>query len=74
MKIRLTKARLIDGKVYRILADGSLKPMRGRTDWKRFNALTDEDIAAAVAADPDAAPIVDDAWFAQTRRPGRRSS
>ncbi len=26
-------------------------------DWKRFDELTDEDIAAAVATDPDAAPI-----------------
>ena len=28
-----------------------------RTDWARVDALTDEEIAAAVARDPDAAPI-----------------
>jgi len=30
---------------------------KGRTDWARVDALTDEDIAKAVADDPDAAPI-----------------
>jgi uncharacterized protein (DUF4415 family) len=30
---------------------------KGRTDWGRVDELTDEDIAKAVANDPDAAPI-----------------
>jgi len=30
---------------------------KGRTDWARVDALTDEDIARAVANDPDAVPI-----------------
>ena len=30
---------------------------KGKTDWARVDALTDEDIARAVADDPDAAPI-----------------
>ncbi len=29
----------------------------GDTDWEAFDRLTDEDIARAVADDPDAAPI-----------------
>jgi uncharacterized protein (DUF4415 family) len=37
---------------------------RPRTDWARVNALTDEEIEAAVRDDPDAAPIVDAEWFA----------
>ena len=32
-------------------------PRKGKTDWARVDALTDEDIARAVARDPDAAPI-----------------
>ena len=32
-------------------------PRKGKTDWARVDALTDEDIARAVASDPDAAPI-----------------
>jgi uncharacterized protein (DUF4415 family) len=30
---------------------------KGQTDWARVDALTDEDIAKAVANDPDAVPI-----------------
>ena len=30
---------------------------KGKTDWARIDALTDNDIAKAVAGDPDAAPI-----------------
>ena len=29
----------------------------GRAEWSKFDALTDEDIARAVADDPDAAPL-----------------
>jgi uncharacterized protein (DUF4415 family) len=37
---------------------------RRRTDWTRVNALTDAQIEDAVRKDPDAAPILDAAWFA----------
>ena len=30
---------------------------KGGTDWKRVDALTDEEITAAVASDPDAVPV-----------------
>jgi uncharacterized protein (DUF4415 family) len=33
-------------------------------DWAAFDALTDEDIAAAIRDDPDAAPELDAEWFA----------
>lgn len=36
----------------------------GSTDWAAFDALTDEEIEAAVRSDPDAPPIVDAGWFA----------
>ncbi|MDX2121090.1 MAG: BrnA antitoxin family protein [Gemmatimonadota bacterium] len=36
-----------------------------RTDWARVDRLTDADIAAAVAADPDAAPLLTEEWFRQ---------
>ena len=32
-----------------------------------FDALTDEDIAAQIAGNPDAAPELDDAWFERAR-------
>jgi uncharacterized protein (DUF4415 family) len=37
---------------------------RPRTDWSRFDALTDKDIAAQIRDDPDVAPELDDEWFA----------
>jgi uncharacterized protein (DUF4415 family) len=39
-------------------------PDEPRTDWARVDALTDEDIAAAIKDDPDAAPELDTEWFA----------
>ena len=30
---------------------------KGKTDWARFDALTDEDVAKAAAEDPDAVPV-----------------
>ena len=32
-----------------------------------FDAMTDEDIAAQIASNPDAAPELDDAWFESAR-------
>jgi uncharacterized protein (DUF4415 family) len=40
------------------------KADRPRTDWARVDAVTDEEIEAAVRADPDAPPLVDENWFA----------
>lgn len=40
------------------------KAEHDRTDWARVDALTDEDIAAAIRDDPDAAPELDEDWFA----------
>lgn len=37
---------------------------RDRTDWARVDALTDDDIAAAIRDDPDVAPELDADWFA----------
>src|SRR5437764_14476315 len=40
---------------------------RGKTDWKRVDALTDQDIEAAIRSDPDAAPLLDESWFRRAR-------
>jgi lactoylglutathione lyase len=42
------------------------RAMKGETDYARLDAMTDEDIARAVAEDPDAAPVDadwSDAWL-----------
>jgi uncharacterized protein (DUF4415 family) len=36
---------------------------KGLTDWERLRTQTDAEIDAAIASDPDAAPILDRAWF-----------
>jgi putative transcriptional regulator len=35
-------------------------PPRGRTDWRRVDALTDKEIERAARSDPDAQPLSDD--------------
>lgn len=40
---------------------------RSETDWVRVDALTDAEIARAVALDPDAAPIADEDFWASAR-------
>ena len=42
------------------------KPAR-KADWRRFDALSDREIAAAVKADPDAAPLLTPAWIKKAR-------
>lgn len=37
------------------------------TDWDRIDRMTDAEIAASVADDPDAAPILDTEWFRTAR-------
>ena len=33
-------------------------------DWSAFDAVTEEEIAASIRADPDVAPELDEDWFA----------
>ena len=36
---------------------------KGKTDWKKIDALTDRQIVEAIENDPDAAPTLEEAWF-----------
>ena len=49
-----------DGVVVQLIDDRSEAPLRDETDWARVEAMTDKDIARAVADDPDAAPLLTD--------------
>jgi uncharacterized protein (DUF4415 family) len=44
------------GRTVRVTIEEA-RQMRGRTDFARLDAMTDEEIAQAVAEDPDAAPL-----------------
>lgn len=49
-----TKAGLTtEGRVLIEQPDGSYRPAPGRTDWSRIDRLTEEELAAAIASDPD---------------------
>ena len=51
--------RAKDGVMTRVTLDPA-KPPRGRTDWRRVDALSDEEIERAARSDPDARPPSDD--------------
>ena len=38
-----------------------------KIDWRRFDAIGDEDIATAVASDPDAAPLLRGDWIKKAK-------
>jgi len=44
------------------------RKMKGKTDWARVDALSDEDIERAVAEDPDAPPFWTDEDWANAQR------
>jgi len=46
-----------DGKFVQIMPDGSTRPIYGRTDWARLDAMTEEEIEANALSDPDNPPI-----------------
>jgi len=45
----------------------SLNGPRRKVDWSRSDAMTEADILAGIAADPDAAPIITEHWLAKAR-------
>ena len=49
--------RLPDGTLVRVLPDGSMRPLADTTDWTRVLAMTDDEIEANAAADPDNPPL-----------------
>jgi putative transcriptional regulator len=64
----MTTARLKDdGTVVEILRDGSERPLVPRTDWSRFDATTEEEIATQIAED-DAEAMRDAATYARRVR------
>ena len=50
--------RVKDGAT-RVIVDPANRP-RGRTDWRRVDALSDEEIDEAARSDPDALPLSDE--------------
>jgi uncharacterized protein (DUF4415 family) len=59
---KTVQAVILEGKLYQRQENGTLKPLTGMTDWKRLDAMTDEQLTAAAEADSDAKPMTDDEW------------
>lgn len=60
---------LDDGTVVEIMADGSTRPAgKGKTDWTRVDAMTDEEVEENALNDPDSGPETEadiaEAWGA----------
>ena len=41
-----------------MLPDGRIRPLADKTDWQRLRAMTDAEVEAAAASDPDAQPVI----------------
>jgi len=61
-----------DGKFVQIMPDGSTRPIYGRTDWARLDAMTEEEIEANALSDPDNPPISDEELARFRRVPNPR--
>ena len=64
--------RLPDGTVVQIMADGSTRLLEDRTDYARLAAMTEEEIEANAASDPDNPPMTDDDLARMRRVPNPR--
>jgi putative transcriptional regulator len=53
----VTVRRLPDGTVVQVFPDGTTRPIQGKTNWARLEAMTGEEIEANALADPDNPPM-----------------
>lgn len=58
----MTFIRLQDGTTLERQDDGAYRPIQTKTDWSYLDALTDDEIDAMAASDPDH-PALDDAFW-----------
>jgi uncharacterized protein (DUF4415 family) len=63
----LTRAVLTtDGRVLVEQPDGSYRPAKGQTDWSKVDRMSEAELAAAIAADPED-PANDQAFWDRAR-------
>jgi uncharacterized protein (DUF4415 family) len=58
------RAVLIEGQPYTRQADGTLVPLKGKTDFARIDAMTETEVERGAQSDPDALPMSDAEWAA----------
>jgi uncharacterized DUF497 family protein/uncharacterized protein (DUF4415 family) len=57
-----SRAVLVDGRPYQKKADGTLVPLKGKTDWKRLDRQTSVQTDAIAMKDRDGRPMTDEEW------------
>jgi len=62
MKKAKARAVLVGGKAYRRKADGTLAPLKGKTDWKRLDRQTAAQVENMATKDLEGAPMTDAEW------------
>jgi uncharacterized protein (DUF4415 family) len=62
MKKAKARAILVDGKAYQKKADGTLVPLKGKTDWRRLDRQTSAQVEDIAARDRDGSPMSDTEW------------
>ena len=62
MKKAKSRAVLVDGRAYQRKADGTLVPLKGKTDWKRLDRQTSAQVEDIAASDREGAPMSDAEW------------
>ena len=62
MKKTKSRAVLVKGKSYQRKTDGSLVPLKGKTDWKRLDRQTAAQVEAIAANDHEGSPMTDVEW------------
>ena len=63
MTSKAVRAIEIDGALYQKMPDGSFVPLKGKTDRERLRAMSEDQIEASAAADPDAASVMSSEWL-----------
>lgn len=56
----LGKVVYLDGVTYQRNPDGSLVPIKSKSNWTKIEKLTEEDLVQAAMSDPDAQPFTDE--------------
>jgi uncharacterized protein (DUF4415 family) len=64
---RTMNAVMLEGELYQRQDNGTLKPLKGKTDWKRLDAMTDAQVTEAAEADRDAKPMTENEWAMAVR-------
>lgn len=56
------RAVVVDGQPYQKMPDGTLVPIRDKTDDVRLDTISDDEVEAIAAADEDGPPMTDEEW------------